>query len=141
MRSKRELAEHVWYEVRTAVNIEEPLFRPPWTKALLHRVLRGHQEDCSDGCLVTLKANTGALALGPSAGTTADVWKRILVAGGIDATLTPTAAAWLTFKTGKLIEQSEDGGSTNHAIALTGEAALYSGSACTVRARRTHSAR
>jgi hypothetical protein len=34
------LAEHVWYEVRTAVNIEEPLFRLPEAKALLHRVLR-----------------------------------------------------------------------------------------------------
>jgi hypothetical protein len=34
------LAEHVWYEVRTAVTIEEPLFRLPEAKALLHRILR-----------------------------------------------------------------------------------------------------
>jgi hypothetical protein len=40
MRKNRELAENVWYEVRTAVNIEEPLFRLPEAKALLHRVLR-----------------------------------------------------------------------------------------------------
>jgi hypothetical protein len=38
------LAEHVWYEVRTAVNIEEPLFRLPEAKALLHRVLRETKE-------------------------------------------------------------------------------------------------
>ncbi|MDR0637735.1 MAG: hypothetical protein LBG27_02335 [Spirochaetaceae bacterium] len=40
MRKPRELAENVWYEVRTAVNIEEPLFRLPEAKALLHRVFR-----------------------------------------------------------------------------------------------------
>jgi hypothetical protein len=40
MRKNRELAENVWYEVRTAVNIEEPLFRLPEAKTLLHRVLR-----------------------------------------------------------------------------------------------------
>ncbi|MDR0637462.1 MAG: hypothetical protein LBG27_00930 [Spirochaetaceae bacterium] len=40
MRKQRQLAENVWYEVRTEVNIEEPLFRLPWTKVLLHRVLR-----------------------------------------------------------------------------------------------------
>ncbi|MDR0639781.1 MAG: hypothetical protein LBG27_12930, partial [Spirochaetaceae bacterium] len=40
MRKERDLAENVWYEARTAVNIEEPLFRLPETKALLHRVLR-----------------------------------------------------------------------------------------------------
>ncbi|MDR0639384.1 MAG: hypothetical protein LBG27_10890, partial [Spirochaetaceae bacterium] len=40
MRENRELAENVWYEVRTAVNIEEPSFRLPWAKVLLHRVLR-----------------------------------------------------------------------------------------------------
>ncbi|MDR0638100.1 MAG: hypothetical protein LBG27_04225 [Spirochaetaceae bacterium] len=40
MRKERELAENVWYEVRTAVNIEGPLFRLPWTKVLLYRVLR-----------------------------------------------------------------------------------------------------
>ncbi|MDR0637857.1 MAG: hypothetical protein LBG27_02970 [Spirochaetaceae bacterium] len=40
MRENRELAENVWYEVRTAVNIGEPLFRLPEAKVLLHRVLR-----------------------------------------------------------------------------------------------------
>ncbi|MDR0639118.1 MAG: hypothetical protein LBG27_09535 [Spirochaetaceae bacterium] len=40
MRQERVLAENVWYEVRTAVNIEEPLFQLPETKVLLHRVLR-----------------------------------------------------------------------------------------------------
>ncbi|MDR0638514.1 MAG: hypothetical protein LBG27_06395 [Spirochaetaceae bacterium] len=40
MRKERELAENVWYEARTAVNIEEPLFRLPWAKTLLHRMLR-----------------------------------------------------------------------------------------------------
>jgi hypothetical protein len=40
MRKNRELAENVWYEVRTAVNIEKPLFRLPEAKALLHCVLR-----------------------------------------------------------------------------------------------------
>ncbi|MDR0638535.1 MAG: hypothetical protein LBG27_06500 [Spirochaetaceae bacterium] len=40
MRKNRELAENVWYEVRTALNIEEPLFRLPEAKVLLHRVLR-----------------------------------------------------------------------------------------------------
>ncbi|MDR0638863.1 MAG: transposase [Spirochaetaceae bacterium] len=44
MRENRELAEHVWYEVRTALNIEEPLFRSPEAKALLHRVLRETKE-------------------------------------------------------------------------------------------------
>ncbi|MDR0637339.1 MAG: hypothetical protein LBG27_00270, partial [Spirochaetaceae bacterium] len=34
MRQQRELAEHVWYEVRTAVNIGEPLFRLLEVKAL-----------------------------------------------------------------------------------------------------------
>ncbi|MDR0638575.1 MAG: hypothetical protein LBG27_06715 [Spirochaetaceae bacterium] len=40
MRKPRELAENVWYEVRTAVNIEEPLFRLPAAVVLLHRILR-----------------------------------------------------------------------------------------------------
>ncbi|MDR0638601.1 MAG: hypothetical protein LBG27_06850 [Spirochaetaceae bacterium] len=40
MRKERELAENVWYQVRTAVNIEESLFRLPEAKVLLHRVLR-----------------------------------------------------------------------------------------------------
>ncbi|MDR0637871.1 MAG: hypothetical protein LBG27_03040 [Spirochaetaceae bacterium] len=40
MRQQRELAEHVWYKVGSAINIGEPLFRLPWTKVLLHRVLR-----------------------------------------------------------------------------------------------------
>jgi hypothetical protein len=44
MRENRELAENVWYEVRTAVNIEEPLFRLPEAKALFHRVLRETKE-------------------------------------------------------------------------------------------------
>jgi hypothetical protein len=30
MRLPRELAENVWYEVRTAVNVGEPLFRLGW---------------------------------------------------------------------------------------------------------------
>jgi hypothetical protein len=34
------LGEHVWYEVRTAVNVGETLFRLPWTEKLLCRVLR-----------------------------------------------------------------------------------------------------
>jgi hypothetical protein len=40
MRIKRDLAEHVWCEVRTAVNIGEPLFRLGWAVVLLYRVLR-----------------------------------------------------------------------------------------------------
>jgi hypothetical protein len=40
MRLKRDLAEHVWYGVRTAVNVGEPLFRLGWAVVLLHRVLR-----------------------------------------------------------------------------------------------------
>jgi hypothetical protein len=40
MRIKRNLAEHVWYEVRTAVNVGEPLFRLGWAVVLLYRVLR-----------------------------------------------------------------------------------------------------
>jgi hypothetical protein len=37
---KRDLAEHVWYEARMAVNVGEPLFRLGWTVVLLHSVLR-----------------------------------------------------------------------------------------------------
>jgi hypothetical protein len=37
---KRDLAEHVWYKVWTAVNVGEPLFRLGWAVVLLHRVLR-----------------------------------------------------------------------------------------------------
>jgi hypothetical protein len=37
---KRDLAEHVWYEARTAVNVGEPLFRLGWAVVLLYRVFR-----------------------------------------------------------------------------------------------------
>jgi hypothetical protein len=40
MRQQRLLAEDVWYEVSTAVNVGEPLFELPWTEKLLCRVLR-----------------------------------------------------------------------------------------------------
>ncbi|MDR0639849.1 MAG: hypothetical protein LBG27_13295 [Spirochaetaceae bacterium] len=40
MRKPRELTENVWYEVRTAVNVSEPLFRLPEAKALFLGVLR-----------------------------------------------------------------------------------------------------
>jgi hypothetical protein len=40
MRMKRDLREHVWYGVRTAVNVGEPLFRLGWAVVLLNRVLR-----------------------------------------------------------------------------------------------------
>jgi hypothetical protein len=40
MRLKRDLREHVWYGVRTAVNVGEPLFRLGWAVVLLYRVLR-----------------------------------------------------------------------------------------------------
>ncbi|MDR0640041.1 MAG: hypothetical protein LBG27_14295 [Spirochaetaceae bacterium] len=40
MRKPRELAENVWYEVRTAVNVSEPLFRLAEAKALFLGVLR-----------------------------------------------------------------------------------------------------
>jgi hypothetical protein len=40
MRMKRILAEDVWYEVRTAVNNREPLFRLWWAAAIFFRVLR-----------------------------------------------------------------------------------------------------
>jgi REP element-mobilizing transposase RayT len=38
MRLKRKLAENVWYEVRTKVNVGEPLFRLPWAVSLFCRV-------------------------------------------------------------------------------------------------------
>jgi hypothetical protein len=37
---KRDLGEHVWYLVSTAVNVGEPLFLLGWAVVLLHRVLR-----------------------------------------------------------------------------------------------------
>jgi hypothetical protein len=40
MRKQRILAENVWYEVRTAVNNREPLFRLRPAAAILFRVLR-----------------------------------------------------------------------------------------------------
>ncbi|MDR0639430.1 MAG: hypothetical protein LBG27_11120 [Spirochaetaceae bacterium] len=40
MRSKRELAKHIWCKVQTSVNISEPLFRLPMAVVLLHRVFR-----------------------------------------------------------------------------------------------------
>ncbi|MDR0638970.1 MAG: hypothetical protein LBG27_08765 [Spirochaetaceae bacterium] len=40
MNTPRKLQQNVWYKVETEVNIGEPLFRLPWTKVLLHRVLR-----------------------------------------------------------------------------------------------------
>jgi hypothetical protein len=40
MRLPRELAENVWYEVRTAINVGEPLFQLAWAAALFYRVLR-----------------------------------------------------------------------------------------------------
>jgi hypothetical protein len=39
MRHKRELAENVWYEVATAINVGEPLFRLNWTTVIFCRVL------------------------------------------------------------------------------------------------------
>ena len=39
MRGKRQLAENVWYGVRTEVNIGEPLFRLTWAQTLLYRAL------------------------------------------------------------------------------------------------------
>ncbi|MDR1470156.1 MAG: hypothetical protein LBT00_12795 [Spirochaetaceae bacterium] len=39
MRLNRELEEDVWYEVRTVINISEPLFPLGWTAALFCRVL------------------------------------------------------------------------------------------------------
>jgi hypothetical protein len=40
MRQPRELAERVWYNVWTALNIGEPLFPFPWARTLFYRVLR-----------------------------------------------------------------------------------------------------
>jgi hypothetical protein len=40
MRHERMLGEHVWYEVRTAVNVGEPPFELSWTEDFLYRVLR-----------------------------------------------------------------------------------------------------
>ncbi|MDR0640040.1 MAG: hypothetical protein LBG27_14290 [Spirochaetaceae bacterium] len=40
MNKPRKLQQNVWYKVGTEVNIGEPLFRLPWTKVLLYRVLR-----------------------------------------------------------------------------------------------------
>jgi hypothetical protein len=40
MRLARDLAENVWYEVTTAVNVGEPLFRLAWAMVLLYGVFR-----------------------------------------------------------------------------------------------------
>jgi hypothetical protein len=40
MRTKRQLAENVWYEVRTEINVHEPLFQLWQTVTLFSRVLR-----------------------------------------------------------------------------------------------------
>jgi hypothetical protein len=40
MNKPRKLQQNVWYKVGTEINTGEPLFRLPWTKTLLHRVLR-----------------------------------------------------------------------------------------------------
>ncbi|MDR1470738.1 MAG: hypothetical protein LBT00_15775 [Spirochaetaceae bacterium] len=39
MKYKRELSENVWYEVRTAINVGEPVFRLAWAVTLFYRVL------------------------------------------------------------------------------------------------------
>ncbi|MDR1469510.1 MAG: hypothetical protein LBT00_09470 [Spirochaetaceae bacterium] len=39
MKGPRELAENVWYEVRTEINVGEPLFRLAWAVTLFYRVL------------------------------------------------------------------------------------------------------
>ncbi|MDR0639591.1 MAG: hypothetical protein LBG27_11950 [Spirochaetaceae bacterium] len=39
MRKNRKLAQNVWYKVETMFNSGEPLFRLPWAKTLLCRVL------------------------------------------------------------------------------------------------------
>jgi hypothetical protein len=39
MNKKRKLAANVWYEVRTAVNVDEPVFRLGWAETLFYRVL------------------------------------------------------------------------------------------------------
>ncbi|MDR0638842.1 MAG: hypothetical protein LBG27_08080 [Spirochaetaceae bacterium] len=40
MNKPRKLQQNVWYKVETEINIGEPLFKLPWTKVLLYRVLR-----------------------------------------------------------------------------------------------------
>jgi hypothetical protein len=40
MRKNRELAKNVWYEVKTAINVGEPLFQLEFAAVLLYRVLR-----------------------------------------------------------------------------------------------------
>jgi hypothetical protein len=40
MRENRKLAKNVWYEVRTAINVGEPLFQLELAVVLLYRVLR-----------------------------------------------------------------------------------------------------
>jgi hypothetical protein len=39
MRENRKLAKNVWYEVRTAINVGEPLFQLEFAAVLLYRVL------------------------------------------------------------------------------------------------------
>jgi hypothetical protein len=39
MRKNRKLAENVWYKVRTAINVREPLFQLEFAAVLLSRVL------------------------------------------------------------------------------------------------------
>ncbi|MDR1470741.1 MAG: hypothetical protein LBT00_15790 [Spirochaetaceae bacterium] len=39
MKYKRELSENVWYEIRTEINVGEPLFRLRGAIALFYRVL------------------------------------------------------------------------------------------------------
>jgi hypothetical protein len=40
MKQQRELAEYVWYKVRTEINVGEPLFKLWWAVALLYAALR-----------------------------------------------------------------------------------------------------
>jgi hypothetical protein len=40
MKTNRELAEYVWYKVRTEINVGEPLFLLWWAVALLYAALR-----------------------------------------------------------------------------------------------------
>ncbi|MDR1470107.1 MAG: hypothetical protein LBT00_12535 [Spirochaetaceae bacterium] len=37
MKGPRELAENVWYEVRTEINVGEPLFRLAWAVTLFYQ--------------------------------------------------------------------------------------------------------
>jgi hypothetical protein len=39
MRLARDLAENVWYEVTTAVNVGEPVFRLGWAETLFYHVI------------------------------------------------------------------------------------------------------